>query len=61
MTTLIGRAVKCGYTYPLSFSAGDLKLESETKQDKDENPHRLLNSITPYTFQLDFVDSTHKP
>jgi len=29
-----GRAVKCGYTYPLSFSNGDLKLESETKRQR---------------------------
>ncbi|WP_286862481.1 MULTISPECIES: energy transducer TonB [Sphingobacterium] len=29
-----GRAVKCGYTYPLSFSDGDLKLESKTKRQR---------------------------
>lgn len=34
-----GRAVKCGYTYPLSFSDGDLKLGSETKR-QDENSYR---------------------
>ena len=29
-----GRAVKCGYTYPLSFSDGDLKLENGTRKTK---------------------------
>lgn len=29
-----GLAVKCAYTYPLSFSDGDLKLESETKRTR---------------------------
>ncbi len=29
-----GLAVKCGYTYPLSFSDGDLKLKSEAKRPR---------------------------
>lgn len=29
-----GRAVKSGYTYPLSFSEGDLKLKSEAKRQR---------------------------
>ncbi|WP_394675619.1 energy transducer TonB [uncultured Sphingobacterium sp.] len=29
-----GYAVKCGYTYPLSFSDGDLKLKSDTKRQR---------------------------
>jgi len=29
LTTLIGRAVKCGYTYTLSFSDVDLKIQTE--------------------------------
>jgi periplasmic protein TonB len=29
-----GRAVKSGYTYPLSFSKGDLKLKSEAKRQR---------------------------
>lgn len=29
-----GLAVKCAYTYPLSFSDGDLKLEYETKRTR---------------------------
>ncbi len=29
-----GLAVKSGYTYPLSFSEGDLKLESEAKKQR---------------------------
>ncbi|WP_053003572.1 energy transducer TonB [Sphingobacterium sp. Ag1] len=29
-----GRAVKSGYTYPLSFSEGDLKLQSEAKRQR---------------------------
>ncbi len=27
-----GRAVKCGYTYPLSFSDGEIKLDRNTKR-----------------------------
>lgn len=29
-----GRAVKCGYTFPLLFSAGMLKLENDTKRPR---------------------------
>ena len=29
-----GRAVKCGYTYPLSFNNGELKLDIDTKRQR---------------------------
>lgn len=34
-----GCAVKCGYTYPLSFSNGEIKLDKDIQKDKDENPY----------------------